>query len=232
MEKVKNDFGISDNIVEITQWHKIEAERFAQKLQNAHQVEGLLSLDCAPTDNRLNLFHYNNGLEDTRIVKSLAGNFLGHHLAWMDEKIALNNETAFKTDFVIGEGLKLWRRVSPNNYEEEIDWSQAFCVKQENGASRIWHPEWRKFRHDGNLSTMTAIKVFIFNDTSYLQKFFIPPSRNKQSVIYRLIFTCQKNQSPEMIGGLWISREGFKVYPDKKATVGLISPLATTAEIF
>jgi len=233
MEKVKNEFSVSGNIAEISQWHKIEAERLVEKLQSAHQEEGLISLDCAPGGNKLNPFHYNNGRNDAGVVKSLAGSFLGDDLAWLEEKIALSSRSAFKTDYAIGEKLALWQRVRPNDYQQKIDWSHPFCVKHENGASRIWHPNRRQLGYNNNLSTVGAIKEFIFSDTSYLQKFFIPPiAENNQSIIFRLIFICQKNKTPEMIAGLWISRPGFKVYPDKKATVGLISPLATTVEIF
>jgi hypothetical protein len=40
---------------------------------------------------------------------------------------------------------------------------------------------------------------------------------------YRLVFLYQELAEPEFIGGIWISRPGYKIYPDKNSVVGLIS---------
>jgi len=129
---------------------------------------------------------------------------------------------------VLGERLGLWKRVRENDYRELINWDKPFCVKDDNGLTKIWHPGLRKSHSSGSATRGSIVKL-IREQNAYLQPLFTPLraiSHSSWNMSYRLVFFCSGIKEPEFIGGLWISRSGLKIYPDKNSVVGLISTQA------
>ncbi len=226
--KTNNQCAESNEIIEINLAYKGEAERLIENLHKETR-DSFLEIDCAP-NGALNAFHYGNGFKSAVIISDLSASFLGQERAWLENKISLAQGSNFKTDWQLGEEAGLWTRVSPNNYEEKLNWNESFCIKHQTGAAKIWHPQWRSLGHHGSFATRSGIVKFIHEgEANYLQPFYFPlPSINGESIwkmVYRLVFFCGAGQTPELIGGLWITRPSFKVYPAKDAVIGLISPL-------
>jgi len=222
------DFKSSNEIVELKLLYGAQAENLVIKIREENNQNFFIQIDCAP-NGQLNSFNYGNGLEAVKIIKKLAGSFLAKDLFWLEQKIELLKNSSFKTNFDLGAKIGLWEKVKPNDYQKKIDWNKPFCVKNENNSTKIWHPDSRFFGHNVGFSTKGSIVNFIHENTAYLQDFYMPlPGPNGSSAwktTYRLVFLCEANQrDPEFIGGLWISRSGFKIYPGKDSLVGLISP--------
>lgn len=227
----KNQFIRSNQILELTQFNKTQAEILITKLRQKNDETVFFEVDCIP-NGQLNAFYYDNGLISVKIIKDLAGSYLATDRAWLDQKIWSARNSELKTNFELGEEAGLWKRVEPSNYQEKINWGQPFCVKKENGLTKIWHPEWRILGYKNGFSTRKSIIEFIHGNPTYLQKFYLPlPTPNypsKWRMFYRLVFLAEAGQKKiDYIGGLWISRPGFKIYPDQSSLIGLISPLTT-----
>lgn len=215
----------SSNIIrELAPIYENQAKKLAEKL-GADYENSLVEIQCAP-NGQLNAFHYGNGLQTAEIILKLAGSFLGKDLAGFKKKIDIAKQSDFKTDFNLGERLGLWTRIKPNNYLEKIDWKQSFCIKNKKGLSKIWNPERGKSGYMEGFATREAIKNAINDGPSYWQPFYKPlrlsESGDASQVIYRLVF-FHSFEKTEFIGGLWISRNNFKVYINKDSTVGLIT---------
>lgn len=220
----KNQVIISHEMMELESEHEAQATEAANRFQQIIPEPALLALDCIPNGN-INVINYGNGADSLREIIKIGHSFLGAELAYFE---SLLNKKSFQTDFPQGEALGLWKKVNHQNYDELIDWSQPFCLKHENGATKIWHPEWRRFGHNRSFSTRSEIIKFIYAANCYWQKFHLPlPSPftpGGWKMIYRFVFLCKIETRPELLGGLWISRRSFKVYPAKDAIIGLISP--------
>lgn len=218
----------SNEILEINPELGAEAQNLVKQLRPQNESNVFIEIDCAP-NGHLNPFNYGNGQKSAMLIKELSGSFLGEDRAWLGHRLFLSQDSKFTTDLQLGEELGLWQKISSADYETKIDWGKAFCVKNAAGVTRIWHPDWRHFGHNRSFSTRGGIVNFIYGSKDlYLQPFYLPlPSPNgekSKKVIYRLVFFCGTGQTPELIGGLWIGRDGFKVYPGKDAVIGLISP--------
>ena len=223
----KNAFEFSNEIVELNQLYKKEAIKLASELRENNK-NFFLEIDCSP-NGQLNPFFYSNGSKSAEIIKDSAGAFLGKDFDWFEEKLRVSQDSNFATNFSLGERLSLWERVRPNDYQKKLDWSQPFCIKNRNGITKIWHPRWRQIGHNMGLSTMGSITTFIQEDQTYIQKFYAPLAALSLSpqhkMSYRLVFFLSSfEEEPELVGGLWISRASFKIYPGKDSVVGLISP--------
>lgn len=231
-EKEKIQYIGSNEILELDQFHATQAKILISKLRPEKDKNVFIEIDCVP-NGLLNPFSYGNGIESAKIIKDLAASYLGPERYWLEEKIKVASGTGFKTDYELGERVSLWKKIDSIDYKEKINWSEAFCIKNTNGLTKIWHPEWRRLRYSNNFSTRAEIINFVYEGNAYWQKFFMPlPAPNNNSawrMHYKLVFLAEAaDKSLEFIGGLWISRPGFKIYPDKKSIIGLISPLATT----
>lgn len=225
MEKIQ--FIPSEHIVELNQRLESNAIQLANQLRGEN-TNFFLEIDCSPNDN-LNPFFYNNGFKSAQIINDLAASFLGSDSLWLKKKLEKSEANIFETDFSLGEKIGLWERVNANNYQEKLDWSQPFCIKNKKGITKIWHPAWRQIGYQMGLSTTNVIVKFLQEDKTYLQKFYTPlqvPHLSLQHRMhYRLVFFIgDTNLTPEFIGGIWISRVGFKTYTCKDSVVGLISP--------
>jgi len=223
----KNPFEFSHEIIELNQSDNNQAINLVSKLRGANE-NFFIEIDCSP-NGQLNPFFYSNGLESVKLIKDSTGSFLGKDINWFDEKINLAQRSNFTTNFSLGEKLNLWERVTPNDYEKKLNWTQPFCLKSKNGLTKIWHPSWRQVGYKMGLSTMSSIVSFLHENQVYLQKFYAPLVPSNLSLQYRMhyrlvIFVGETQKEPELIGGLWISRIGFKIYPGKDSIVGLISP--------
>lgn len=219
----ENLFGVSKEIIEIPIAYENEAKELVNNLW-LNNSSVLIEIDCRP-NGHLNPFQFDNGTKSAKIILELGGSFLGEERALLEQKITQANQNSFVPNYSRGEYLGLWKRVKENDYRELINWDEPFCVKNEKGITKIWHPDLRRYQKSG-AATRSSIVRFIREERTYLQKLFAPlPAINFSSwgMSYRLVFFCQKNQEPEFIGGLWISRPGLKIYPDKNAVVGLIS---------
>lgn len=229
-EKGKIQYVGSNEILELNKFHATQAQILVSKLRPEKDKNVFIEVDCIP-NGLLNPFGYGNGIESVKIIKDLAASYLGPEKYWLERKIKAAAE--FKTDYELGEKANLWKKVNPIDYKEKIDWDEAFCVKNTKGATKIWHPQRRILGYSNNFSTRAEIVNFIYEGDAYWQKFYMPlPAPNDNPawrMHYRLVFFSESvDKNLEFIGGLWISRAGFKVYPDKKAIVGLISPLTIT----
>jgi hypothetical protein len=221
--KKRTEFGISSKIIEIPANYENQAKQLASSL-TLNQKNVFIEIDCMP-NGHLNSFNYNNGTKSAKTILEIAGSFLGDDRLWLEQKIGISEKSTFIPNYGLGEGLGLWKRVRENDYRELINWNKPFCVKNDNGLTKIWHPGLRKSQRTGS-ATRSAIIVFIREQRTYLQSLFTPlkavyPSSWNMS--YRLVFFCSGVLEPEFIGGLWISRSGLKIYPDKNSIVGLIS---------
>ena len=223
----KNLFKNSNEILELNRSYEDQARELVIKLQQEEKQNFFVEIDCAP-NGQLNLIRYGNGLKSAETIFNLANSFLGTDKNSFKAKIELSQTSNFETNYCVGEKLGLWRRVRTNDYEQLLDFSQPFCVKNEKDLTKIWYPHWRLFGVNNGFSTQGAIVRFIAEETAYLQKFHMPLAAigiSSHRMTYRLVFFCSASQEvPEFIGGLWISRAGFKIYPDKNSTVGLITP--------
>lgn len=233
MKSKKQKFTRSNNIMELQELHASQAKKLIGKLLADVDQNVFIEIDCAPNGN-LNPFHYGNGLQSMEIIKDLADSLLRNELPSLERKIDLAKKAEFKTSFALGEQAGLWERLSPLNYEEKLDWNEAFCIKNEKGLTKIWHPEWRRLGFKNGFSTRGSLIEFIHSERTYRQKFYLPLPTPECGLAwrmyYRLVFFIPESQPDlELIGGLWISRPGFKIYPEENALVGLVSPL-TTAE--
>jgi hypothetical protein len=229
--KNKNQFIFSNEILEIEEFHAMQAKNLINKLRQNDDQDVFIELDCMPNGN-LNAFHYGNGLKSATIIKNLVGSFLAEDRPWLERKLYAAKNSEFKTNFQKGNEVGLWKRISANNYQEMLNWDKPFCIKNEKGITRIWHPEWRRLGYKNGFSTKGAIINFIFKEITYLQKFYSPLVAPECSPVwkmhYRLVFFAPaKEKQLDLIGGLWISRPEFKIYLDKNSLVGLISPLTT-----
>ncbi len=226
--KKKNQFVSSNEIMEIEQFNATQAKLLVVKLSTGEKNPTIVELDCSPNGN-LGAFNYGNGIASARLIYKLAGSFLGQDRAWLAEKIGAAKNSQFKTDFKTGEKAGLWKKITPNE-REGLDWTKPFCVKNEQGITKIWHPDWRRLGYTNGFSTRASIMSFIHEAPTYLQKFQMPIKSPVDSLRmhYRLVFfaNAEKNEY-EFIGGLWIARPGFKIYLNPDAIVGLVSPLAT-----
>jgi hypothetical protein len=232
MKSKNQSFVSSNSIMELEEFHASQAKNLISKLKTDADRNVFIEVDCAPNGN-LNPFHYGNGLKSMEIIKNLAGSLLRNELASLERKLDLARKSEFKTSFTLGEQAGLWRRISPLDYEEKLDWSKAFCIKNERGLTKIWHPEWRRLGFKNGFSTRGSLIEFIHSERTYLQKFYMPlPAPEGGAnwrMYYRLVFFIPESQSDlELIGGLWISRPGYKIYPEENALVGLVSPLTIT----
>lgn len=230
--KMKNQFTSSNEIMEIEQFNATQAKLLIAKLSEAETSPTIIELDCAPNGN-LNAFNYGNGIESARLIRQLAGSFLGKDRIWLEEKIGAAKNSEFKPNYKLGESAGLWTRITPGE-REKLDWTKPFCVKNEEGLTKIWHPDWRRLGYQNGFSTRASIMSFIHESPAYRQKFHMPIKSpvNFLRMHYRLVFFVNAEKKEyEFIGGLWIARPGFKIYLGKDAVVGLVSPL-TTANAF
>lgn len=223
MEK-KPSFGVSNEIIEIPVVYENLGKELANKFCNAINQPLFIEIDCVP-NGELNVFKLGNGLDSAKTIANIAGTFLGDDKRWLEEKIKNITSSTWQPDYSIGEDLSIWKRIDNNNYNQLLDWSRPFCIKNTKGLTKIWHPEWRKFSRTG-FATRKSIINFILGEKVYLQPFFIPlvaVNNPDWRMVYRLVFLSNGNNNSEFIGGLWISRPEFKIYPDKDSIVGLIS---------
>lgn len=221
----KKEFTFSNVIIELNCSYELQAQKLATQL-NPTGEQGLMAIDCSPNGN-LNAFYYGNGLESAGIIRKAAESFLGADLAWLERMIKNSKESAFKTNFKIGENAGLWEKINYENYREKLDWSLPLCIKNDRGRTKVWYPNWPKLGYKSGFSTKGEIIKFINENNAYAQKFYLPlPVANQpinQRMCYRLVFYTD-NQGAEFVGGLWLSRPEFKIFLAKDATVGLISP--------
>jgi hypothetical protein len=218
----KNLLFTSSNVIrELAPIYENQAKELAEKLGVNHE-NSLVEIHCVP-NGQLNAFHYGNGVQTAEIILGLAGSFLGSDLDGFSEKITIAKKSDFKTDFDLGERLGLWSRITPNNYLEKIDWKQSFCIKNKKGLSRIWNHEGKSGYMEG-FATRETIKNAVNDGPAYHQPFYKPlrlGGGDEGQVIYRLVF-FHSPEKTEFIGGLWVSRNNFKVYIKKDSIVGLI----------
>jgi hypothetical protein len=231
----KNQFIPSNEILEIEELHAMQAKNLIAKLRGENEQNVFIELDCMPNGN-LNPFHYGNGLKSAKIIRDLAGSFLAEDLPWLESNIYLASNSKFETNFQSGIEVGLWEQISSKNYNEKLNWEEPFCVKNEKGLTRIWHPEWRRLGYKNGFSTRMSVINFIHEGPTYLQKYYSPLTAPHDSptwkMHYRLVFLAKSGQKElDLVGGLWISRPAFKIYLDKSSLVGLISPI-TTSDIF
>ena len=232
--KKEKQFNFSKEILEIDQVFATQAEKLINQLGTINP-HSFIAVDCVP-DGELNAFRISNGLESARILNQLAGSFLADDLPCFEYRLWLARSSDFKLDLALGEKIGLWERIRQNDYQEKINWQQSFCVKNAKGITKIWHPNAKYLGSHGSFSTRSAIIRFILEEKAYLQKFYLPlPAPNGYTawrMYYRLLFFKDSTQKEaELIGGIWISRPGFKIYLAPDSLVGLISPL-TTVDIF
>jgi len=227
----QESFTVSNEIVELGSNYEKLATVLVSRLRKNGET-GLIGIDCVPNGS-LNAFSYDNGLEPAKIISNLAGSFPGMPGNRLKEELAKGDSLVFKTDYAIGEKAGLWNRVSPNDYAEKLDWGRPLCVKNERGKTRIWHPEWRLLGHNNCFSTKGAIVRFVFDNKAYLQDFYPPLPTTVCSLNYRmhyrLVFSVEK-EAIDFLGGLWISRPGFKIFLGNDAVVGLVSPAFAPVE--
>lgn len=239
----ENQFSISKDILGLEEFNKIQAVLLINKLRKKDAPTVFIQLDCIPNFN-LNAFSYGNGLKAAEMIRDLAGSYLAADRPWLERKIYSAGQSQFKTDFELGEEAGLWKRVLPEDYQEKINWEKPFCLKNTEGKTKIWHPKWRELCRDlirrrriSNISespfaSRDLIIAFIYSGPVYLQRFYLPlsiPINNNPGwhMYYRLVFLAEAGKKLDFIGGLWISRPGFKIYPGKDSLVGLVSPLTT-----
>jgi hypothetical protein len=230
VKKVK--FEKSENIMQLDVFHAAKAQELAAKLRTSVEESVFIEIDCAPNGS-LNAFNYSNGLNSVKIMKEIGLSLLRNELPALERKIKAAKNSAFQTDFALGEIIGLWKRITIDNYSEQLDWDQPFCLKNEKGLTKIWHPEWRRLGFKNGFSTRSALVKFIAAGKVYLQKFYMPlPTPEcglNWRMYYRLIFFAPAHTFDlELMGGIWISRPGYKIYPEENALVGLVSPLTTT----
>ena len=226
MKKNQNFFGVSNEIIEIPTIYENQAKQLASSL-TFNQSRVFIEIDCMP-NGHLNSFHHDNGIQSAKTILKIAGSFLGQDKLWLEQKIGVSEKTIFKPNYDLGESMGLWKRIRENDYLDLISWDKPFCVKNVKGLTKIWHPNLRKIQKTGSATRCSIIK-FIKDERVYLQPLFTPLKAIKFSswgMIYRLVFFCSAESEPEFIGGLWISRSGLKIYPDKNSIVGLISTQA------
>jgi len=235
-------FSVSNEILELEQFHKTQATQVIAKLTPMNKENCFIQLDCIPNGS-LHPFHYSNGINSAEIIRDIAGSYLVNECSWLDEKINSARNSQFGTDFTLGEKAGLWQRVSASDYQEKLDWTKPFCVKNEYGFTKIWHPNWRElskelprrgqinYIYETDFSTRSSIVDFIYNGPAYWQKFYLPlhsPVGDQNwRTLYRLVFLVEAEGVLDFIGGLWISRARFKIFPAKDSLVGLVSPLST-----
>ena len=226
MKKNVRLFGVSNEIIELAPAYEQEAKNLALNLRNdASGKNYFIEIECFP-NGKLNEFHYGNGLESAKTILNLGGSFIGEERAWLSQKIGVSEQKPFYPNYLLGEKLGLWKRIRQNDCHELLDWSKPFCVKNAKGLTKIWHPELRKFYRTG-FATRSSIIRFIREETVYLQPFFKPLQAINYiswKMNYRLVFFYGEQAEPEFIGGIWVSRPGYKIYPGKDSIVGLISP--------
>lgn len=219
----KNLSFTSSNVIrELAPIYENQAKELAEKLGVDHK-NSLIEIQCAP-NGQLNAFHYGSGVQTAEIILELAGSFLGSDLDIFKKRISVAKKSDFKTDFDLGERLGLWSRITPNDYLEKIDWKQSFCIKNEKGLSRIWNHEKGKSGYMEGFATRETIKNAINDGPAYHLPFYRPlrlEGGDEGQVVYRLVF-FRYTERTEFIGGLWISRNNFKVYIKKDSIVGLI----------
>lgn len=224
----KNECQHSNEILELNETYKDQGQKIAKQLCGQSRKPVFIQLDCLP-NGKLNVFNYGNGLESLKVMIGLAGSFLANDRPWLERKMASASDPEIRFDLEAGEKIGIWTRVRANDLSEKISWDAPFCLKSSRGRTKIWHPERNMFPYNSGFSTRTSIVTFIHEETVYLQRFFTPLATPEtiakgQRMAYRLLFFCEGGQEPELIGGLWISRPGFKIYLAKDSIVGLVSP--------
>ncbi|QQG52782.1 MAG: hypothetical protein HY931_00925 [Candidatus Falkowbacteria bacterium] len=232
--KSKNEkFVPSNEILQVFESHVFQAKQLVSKLPKPENQDVFIALDCSPNGS-LNAFNYGSGLKSAQIIKNLAGSFLRDELPWLENKLYSASQHEFEIDFKAGVELGLWEPLNSQNFERKLNWNQPFCVKNTKGVTKIWHPEWRRLGYKNGFTTRTGIIKFIYSGESYLQKFYMPLNTPglplSWRMHYRLVFLAPKQEEElEFIGGIWISRQGFKIFQEENAVIGLLSPLTVTA---
>lgn len=219
----ENLFEISKEIVEIPTICKSLAQNLVANFNTKINRDLFIELDCVPTVG-LNAFHIGNGVNSAKMIMEVNKALSIPSESWLEQKVVVAENAPWNPSYSLGESLGLWKRVRESDYEELIDWSKPFCVKNISGLTKIWHPHSRKIFKTG-FATRSSIVQFIKDELVYLQPFYTPlPVANKRSwhTIYRLVFFSNGSKAPMFIGGLAISREGFKVYPGAGSIVGLM----------
>lgn len=220
----KESFAISQEVIELNQSYETLATELVSRLKKPGET-GLIGIDCVPNGN-LNAFNYGNGLEAAKTIRTIAGSFPGIATDSLKRALEKGDDSVFQTNYEFGEKAGLWNRVRPNDYQEKLNWGRPFCVKNERGQTKIWHPEWRTLGHNRCFSTKGAIVKFVFDNKAYLQNFYFPLPTTVNPLdyrmYYRLVFSVEQAEA-NLVGGLWISRPGFKIFLGSDAVVGLIS---------
>jgi len=232
MKNEKNAYGISSEVLEINELNRIQAEFLIRKLRQEDDKSTFIEVDCVP-NGQLNAFHYRNGHQTAQIMIDLAGDTLEKEKSWLEEMIMESKNSGFETNLSVAEKAGLWKRVSINNYSELLNWREPFCIKNEKGLTRIWHPDHRILNNGQEFSTRGGITTFIAENTCCLQKYYLPLAALKQGpqwrMIYRLVFFAEEGKTNfDFVGGIYICRPRFKIYLDKSSVIGLISPFTLT----
>lgn len=221
--RTENPFEISKETTEITAIHKSLAQNLVANFNSKTNRDLFIEIDCVPNVG-LNAFHIGNGVNSAKMIIDVNKALSNQNEDWLERKIAIVENETWNPSYILGENIGLWKRVKENNYEELIDWSRPFCVKNAKGLTKIWHPRSRKIYKTG-FATRSSIVRFIKEETAYLLPFYNPipvPNNRLGHSIYRLIFFSNGKDEPEFIGGLVITRQGFKIYPGPGSIVGLI----------
>jgi len=131
------NFNSCNKILGLSSFNRKSAEKIIGLIQKESENGIFIALDCFPKE-KLNPFHYKNGLKDVKVIMNLAGSFLGTDRDYLEKKITQAEKNDFKTDFSLGEKIGLWKKITPNNCYDSLDWSQPFVIKDKFDSTKIW----------------------------------------------------------------------------------------------
>lgn len=221
--RTENFSEISREVIEISAFYKSLAQNLVANFNSKTGHNLFIEIDCVPCVG-LNAFHVGNGFNSAKIIYELNQALETGDNKLLNEKIGIVKDNSWMPSYSLGENLGLWKQVKENDYEEFLDWSKPFCMKNTRGITKIWHPCSRKVFKTG-FATRSSIVKFIKEEVVYMQPFYTPLSLKNNRLwhtIYRLVFFSNGQDEPEFVGGFSISRQGFKIYPGNGSIVGLI----------
>lgn len=215
-------------VIKISQKYKEAAEELIDKLAPYLPNTAIVALDCAP-NGTLNAFHYADGKNDAETLKELAP-----HLQNLDSLIS--QASKFKIDYQVGEKVGLWEKLNYEDFEEKIDWENAFVVKKQTGEMKIFFPCLNRKKAKGKInsqgirraggSTKHDIIMFLYQPgANYYQPYFHPlpgPITPCRNTTYRLLFSREKPQESYFIAGLWVSTVSLRIKNETQIRTGLI----------
>jgi len=203
---------VSSIVVTLGYHYRQELLNLSAQLSPFLPPNAILAVDCVPRQGSLNAFHYVDGRDDAETF------FILEDKQEEDNKI-LQKAKKFHINYQAGAEIGLWSQLDFFQYEDQINWNEAFVVKKATGEMLIYDPAFIARKAEGKItayelklkgiSTKVAILKFLHQPgTNFYQAYHEPlcgPQDHHRIATYRMLLSLEKGKETKFIGGLWTS---------------------------